>query len=359
MNPNIEIDNNVLQAQIESISNYDRELTPGKATKAVMASVDAKSSDLYKVDPKHIFVVEGYNPRVQNRPYFEGIEALAENMVKHGYMADKPLAVYSSVIDGVDRLVLQDGHRRYAAALRAIELGAPIKMLPVVLKDRSDNQVDLTLALLHSNEGAPFNTYEKAILAKRLKKAGWENKQIAEEMRCTPAFVGQLLTMAGAPTAIHDLVKQGRMSVTEAIDIVREHKEGAADVALQQVARSKYAGKAKATAKDDPEKRKASKAKNLGVEACAIIDRLFKIKAVVDLIPNTIYERMDAVMTALEKASKPKEPKQPKAPKAAKAPKAPKAPKEPKQPKPAAKKKAPAKAATANKKQPPWAQVAA
>ena len=54
----------------------------GLEAKAVMASVDAKSSDLYKVDLKHIFVVEGYNPRVQNRPYFEGIEALAEVRVE-------------------------------------------------------------------------------------------------------------------------------------------------------------------------------------------------------------------------------------------------------------------------------------
>jgi ParB family chromosome partitioning protein len=112
--------------------------------------------------------------------------------------------------------VLQDGHRRHAAVLRAIEKGAPIKTVPVVLKERSDNAVDLTLALLHSNEGEPFSTYEKAVLAKRLKKMGWENKQIAEEFRCTAAFVGQLLTMAGAPQAIAELVQNGNLSATEA-----------------------------------------------------------------------------------------------------------------------------------------------
>lgn len=317
-----------LHMQIEGFANFDRTLTPGKSAKAAMADLKAGSSDLWKVKPQDITVLPGFNPRVQNRAFFEGIQVLAENMVAHGYMQDKPLAVYSAKIDGEDKLVLQDGHRRLAAVLRAIEMGAPIKVVPVVLKERTESMIDLTLALLHSNEGQPFSTFEKAILAKRLKKYGWENKQIAAEFRCTAAFVGQLLLMASAPQAIADLVQQGNLSATEAHRLMMTHgAEEAGRMATEGAAAAKAAGRTKITAKDlTPSDLKAKNAKKYAFELYKAVKKMREDPAIEKLLEDKQIDAVDAMLAAIEKKPRVKaEPKPPKAPKAVKTVKAPKA----------------------------------
>lgn len=325
----IEITPGNLQMQIEGFSNFDRELVPGASVKKMMGEqLKAPSSDLYKVKPQDITVLPGYNPRVHNRAYFEGIEELSDSMMKHGYYADKPLACFIARLDGEDRLVLQDGHRRHAAVLRAIEKGAPIKTVPVVLKERSDNAVDLTLALLHSNEGAPFSTYEKAVLAKRLKKMGWENKQIAEEFHCTAAAVGQLLTMAGAPQAIAELVQNGNLSATEMHRLILQHgAEEATRMATEGMGRAKAEGRAKITAKDlSPADLKAKNAKKYGYEMYRLLKGLRDDPAIEKKMSDKQIEQVDAIIADIEKKPKaPKEPKAAKTPKAAAAKKAPKA----------------------------------
>jgi len=345
----------LLKEQIEGFTNFDRELTAGASAKTMMAEIKAKSRDLWQIKPSDIVVLPGFNPRVQNQIYFEGVAALGQDMVNHGYMQDKPLAGYIAKIDGADSIVLQDGHRRLAAVLWANEHGAKIDTVPMVLKDRSQSMVDLTVSLLHSNEGAPFTTYEKAVLAKRLKGYGWENKKIAAEMRCTAAFVGQLLDLAGSPEAIQQMVRDGKMSASHALDVVKAHGEKAVSVAEASVATAKSKGKTKTTAKDvaDPAVRKA---KALGHEFYLVCDRIFRSTKIVEAMPNTVYEELDRLMTAVEvavqKAAAKKEPKVPKVKKV----KTPKAAKAPKAPKPIKVKKTPLakKVAGAAKKTAPW-----
>ena len=339
--------NTDLQKQIETFSNFDRELVSGDGAKGVMAAIGAKSRDLYQVPVGDIHVLEGYNPRVHNRAYDEGVAALGEDIARLGFWQDKPLAGYIAKIDGKNVIVLQDGHRRFAAVQWAIaNKQAPITTLPVVLKDKSQSTVDLTIALLHSNEGSPFTMYEKAVIAKRFKAFGWENKKIAEEMRCTTAFVGQLLDLAGAPSAIQELVKNGELSATAAMGLLKEHGEDAADVAQDMVETAKTKGK-KATAKDalTPAQVKERNSKKVGFLLYKLVNKLFNDDKVVKAMPDEVYTELDALITEIEKKPKVKvvkEPKPPKAPKAAKAPKAPAVKKAPLAKKVAAAKKAPA-----------------
>lgn len=333
MEKQLEIAPENLKMQIEGFSNFDKVLTPGAGAKKVMSEMlKASSSDLWKVKPSDITVMPGYNPRTQNRAYFEGVQELAEKMVKHGYYQDKPLSVFIAKVEGEDRLVLQDGHRRHAAVLRAIEMGAPIKVVPVVQKQVAQKgaevQVELTLALLHSNEGEPFSTYEKAILAKRLKTAGWENKEIATEFRCTTAFVGQLLTMANAPQAIAELVQNGNLSATEAHRLMLEHgAEEAERIATDGMAKAAEAGRTRITAKDlTPGERKERNAKKFGPQLYKAVLKMLRNEKVLKAMTNEEHEAVDSILSEIEKAPKKKaEPKPKKEPKAA-AKKAPKVP---------------------------------
>lgn len=322
-----------LKAQIEGFTGFESTLTPGAGAKSVMAGLGAKSRDLYQAKLTDIYVMPGLNPRVHNQIYYDGIKVLAEDMVEHGYYQDKPLAVYIAKIDGVDRLVLNDGHRRYDAATMAVgELGAAIETVPVVIKDKSNSMLDLTVGLLKSNEGQPFTVYEKAVIAKRLKGYGWDNTKIAAEMRCTPAFVGQLLDLAGAPQAIADLVQSGSLSATQAHAMLKEHgHEGAAEIATQAVATAKAAGRTKVTAKDlSPSEKKDRLAKKVGPRMLKLLKDVVEHEKTVKAMPEDLFGDIMALITEVETGARKK------APRAAKVAKAPKA--EPKAKKVAAKK---------------------
>lgn len=295
-----------LRMQVEGITNYDKTFTPGANVKKMMVeTLKAKSRDLFQVKPSDITVVPGYNPRVHNRAYFEGIEELAEQMKERGYYQDKPLACYIAKIDGEDKLVLQDGHRRHAAACYAIDkLGATnIKTVPVVLKERGDSQVDLTLALLHSNEGQPFTTYEKAVLAKRLKTLGWENKQIAAEFKITPAAVGQLLQMAGASQAVADLIQNGNLSATEYHRLLLQHgHEEAERIATEGVARAQAEGRTRVTAKDlTPSERKEKNAKKHAFDLYKLVKALRNDPTIEKRMSSDQIEAVDGIIADIEK----------------------------------------------------------
>lgn len=320
----------LLKTQIETFTNFDRELVAGASAKSMMAELTAKSRDLWQVKPEDLVVIDGFNPRTQNADYFAGVRGLADLMVANGYMQDKPISGYITKIDGKDVIAVNDGHRRLAAVkLANAELGGKFHTIPLVLKDRGNNMVDLTLSLLHSNEGQPFTMYEKAVIAKRLKGFGWDNTKIAKEMFCTGAFVGELLTLAGSPQAIQDMVKGASISGTQAVAMVKKHGDRAVEIAKATVATAASKGKTRATAKDglSEDAQKARNAKKHGWDMYVLLDKLYRRKALTDVMFKTELDEADRLLTAVEKIKVPKVAKPPKVKKEpkVKAPKAPKA----------------------------------
>lgn len=311
-----------LEQQIKSIVDFDGVVTPGSGIKNVMKGVGATSRDLWKVKPSEIHVMPGLNPRVQDQAYLDGLQELAEDMVANGYYEDKPLTGFLAVIDGKEQIVLGDGHRRLAAVQIAQKMGAPIETVPVVMKDRSQlSMEDLTKSLLHSNEGKPFTVYEKAILAKRFKSYGWEDARIAKEMRVTPAFVGQILTLASAPIDVQQLVKTGVISATHAIETIKAKGDQAEAVIKEAVIKAAKKGKGKVTAKDMDENARKRRAKNIGYELYSAVVLLFADKPTMQVIDRQVYEELDRLVTEVENG-KPRKAREPKAPKEAKAPRA-------------------------------------
>lgn len=308
-----------LEQQIKSIVDFDQTVVPGSGVKGVMKNVGATSRDLWKVKPSEIHVMPGLNPRVQDEAYFQGLQELAEDMVANGYYEDKPLTGFLAIVEGKEQIVLGDGHRRLAAVQIAQKMGAPIETVPVVMKDKSQlSMEDLTKSLLHSNEGKPFTVYEKAVLAKRFKSYGWEDARIAKEMRVTPAFIGQILTLAAAPVDVQNLVKTGVISATHAIETIKAKGDQAETVIKEAVVKAAKKGKGKVTAKDMDENTRKRRAKNVGYELYSAVVLLFADKKTMDVIDRQVYEELDRLVTEIEvgKPRKPREPKAAKVPKA-------------------------------------------
>lgn len=319
--------NTPTDAVVKAIANFSTELTAGN-TKATMSAIGAKSSDLWKVKPGDINVLPDYNARLPGPNRTAHVRWLADQIKTYGFYADKPLAGFVAQEGGKQVIYLQDGHCRLEAAIIAISEGAPLETLPMVMKDRSSSMVDLTVALLNSNEGKAFTVLEKALIAKRFKNFGLEDKQVAEKMGCTSAYVGQLLTLAGAPRKIRDLLQAGDISATNAIETIRKHGDKAGEALETAVVAAKSAGKSKATAKDDKASRRVAREKKLAAALFKAVRELLDNKAVVKVIPDALYKELDTLVFKAENepVKEPKEPKKPAAKKAVKAPAAKKVP---------------------------------
>ena len=217
--------------------------------KDAMKAAGAGSGDLWKVPVADIHVMPGFNVRLDNEETNTHIEGLAASILANGFYTDKPLAGYVASESGKDVIYISDGHCRLAAAKLAIERGAEIKLLPVVVSPRGTSQEDLLVRLVTTNSGRPLTPMETAEVCKRLIGYGLTEAEIAKRLSFTPKYVADLLALIAAPVAVRQAVSDGQVSATTAIKAVKEHGGEAGAVIGDAVATAKAAGKTRATSK--------------------------------------------------------------------------------------------------------------
>ena len=99
------------------MEDFTRELTPGN-TKAAMKAVGASSSDLWKVEPARLRVLEGFNARIKNDAYTARVRWIADSIKANGFYPDKPLTGFVALEDGEEVIYITGGHRRHEEDLR-------------------------------------------------------------------------------------------------------------------------------------------------------------------------------------------------------------------------------------------------
>ena len=232
------------------MEDFTRELTPGN-TKAAMKAVGAASSDLWKVVPDQLRTLDGFNARIKNDAYAARVRWIADSIKANGFYPDKPLTGFVALEDGEEVIYVTGGHRRHEGVLLAIEEGADVPTVPVVIKPRGTSMEDLTVDLVVGNEGEPLTTYEQAVVCKRLAGFGWESKEIARRLGYSTAqYVDGLLSLASAPLAVRRMVMESVISATMAIEAIKKHGDKAGDVLLAAMVKS---GTGRVTAKHMPQ----------------------------------------------------------------------------------------------------------
>lgn len=223
------------------------QFTPG-SVKTAMKGVT--SSDLWKVPRERLNIEEGFNVRIHDADYKAHIRSIADSIKANGYMADKPLAGYVALGDDEhDRIVITDGHSRLAAYDLAVSEGMEPFDLPVVTKPRGTSMEDLTIALVTSNSGRQLSPYEIGVVCKRLVSYGMEPKAIAQRLGFTLVYINGLLDLVAAPKALRDLVTEGKVSATLAVETLKKHGKEAAAVLTSSVKEAKASGKERVTKK--------------------------------------------------------------------------------------------------------------
>jgi len=183
-----------------------------------------KRGNLIKVRPQDVEIQEGFNLRSKSRAFQETV-ARYTHAILHGAQMP-PLKVRYSPDR---RIIVRDGERRLLAYLAAIEAGAPIEYIEVI--EHKGNEVDDVLLMIgtadHNSELTPL---EKGRGYKRLRQYGWSVGQIAEHWNRSSVHVSDLLLLADAPVAIHQLIEEETVASYTAIEAIKQHGDNAINV---------------------------------------------------------------------------------------------------------------------------------
>lgn len=279
---------------IEQSANFSLDLTPANH-KALFQSIAAAKGDLYMMSIDDLRVIDGFNPRIRDAGLDAHIRAIADSIKMNGFYRDKPIAGYGALDGKKPVIYVTDGHNRLEALRLAIAEGAQIDEVPVIVKDRSTTIEDLTVALVRSNEGKRLTPLEIAIVCKRLVNFGWTIPRIAESLGFTPEYVGQLLTLAGAPREIRQMVQAGEATAATALDAIRKHGSDAGGVMAQALEQAKSQGKTKVTAKFLPEQ---VRRKAIVKQAPQMIEALQQLRAdpVYSNLPDKLKLLIDEIV---------------------------------------------------------------
>jgi ParB/RepB/Spo0J family partition protein len=191
-----------------------------------ITAVEAKRTDMYKVPFSQLRIVEGLNIRKD----YGDVESLAESIKENG--VKNPLRGYKK---GADFFVV-DGHRRYAAMELLFNSGIEITA-PFILQEKTTNDVQQVIDMIITNDGKSLTPIEIAEAVRRLFAYGLSEKKIAERLAKSVSYINKLNLLNKAPQKLINLIEQGVISATQAIDIV---SSGEAYTFLQDYEKGKF-----------------------------------------------------------------------------------------------------------------------
>lgn len=168
-----------------------------------------KRTDVFKVKYTELEVADGFNIRYD----YGDIEALAISIKENG--VKNPLRGYKKD----DKFVITDGHRRYKAIGRALELGADPEMDITVMPDSRDvTEVGRVLGMVIYNDGKRLTLLEEAMVYGRLVESGMTQAEIATKVGKTPTHISNLMLLLKAPESLKTKIISNKISASLVIE---------------------------------------------------------------------------------------------------------------------------------------------
>ena len=136
-----------------------------------------------------------------------------------------------------------EGHTRVRGAKLAISRG--VALPPLLCLPFRGNDMDRLHCQLDSQSGLPLKPVGVARNYLKLLNMGATEAEIAERRNKTLAHVQGMLLLAGAATEVQRMVNNDEISATQAIEVIRQYGDGAADYLRGKLKEAKAAGKTK------------------------------------------------------------------------------------------------------------------
>lgn len=165
-------------------------------------------TDLYKIDPRNIVIIDGFN----SRNNFGDLDELASQIKEQGVL--NPISVMQfKDEDGNDKYRLIDGERRYRAVMKLINEGHDIARIPAIFLSKSTSEEELLIQQALRNEGKNFNEYEWGILAMKLQeRCGLTKSEIAKKLGKNQGVVSYWFQLLEMKKELQEFVRDGVIS---------------------------------------------------------------------------------------------------------------------------------------------------
>lgn len=198
--------------------------------------------DITYIDPRKIFVEEGFNKRTD----WGDMESLKQSIIKNGIKS--PLRVYK--VFGAESYGLINGERRLKSVMEILKEGKhEIARIPAMIVEKRDVAERLLESFI-DNDGKPFTMLEEAQVCKQFITYGWTAAEIAERTGRTTTTISNLLVLADAPQEVKKTVEKKKISGSAVVDLMRNKKDG--DQVNAIVKKATKGGKKKVTPKNLP-----------------------------------------------------------------------------------------------------------
>lgn len=182
-------------------------------------------ADIFKIDPRNIVVVEGFN----SRSNFGDLDELARQIKEQGVLNPISVQVFTDE-DGTEKYNLVDGERRYRAVMKLIEAGEDIARIPAIFIPKNLTQEELLIQQALRNEGKNFNEFEWGVLCQKLMQTSGKNKvEIAQKLGKNPGMITYYLNILNMRPEIQELVKSGSMTGVDVRKILQAHEYNEAE----------------------------------------------------------------------------------------------------------------------------------
>lgn len=236
-------------------ADFNITINPG-VLKEAMKAAGASSGDLWKVSKDQLRIIDGFNLRVRNAHYEEKIEEYAQSLFTNGWYAHKPMVglVQKDPETGENLIYIIDGHTRNLALPIAnerrrsagLELITEVTVVAVPSKKANSKEpitmADLLVLSMKGNEGNPHSAYEYALGCKRLADEGWLVPEIARRFNFSGEWVNSLLMLMSAPKELRERVADEALTVTLAVQLLKEYGDEASTMVEEAAAKKEAAG---------------------------------------------------------------------------------------------------------------------
>jgi ParB family transcriptional regulator, chromosome partitioning protein len=197
----------------DKIKNFKETETMNTTTKTRNHEAINGRTDLYRVDPRQVKIVQGWNPRSLFDA--EKLEELKESIKENGVLM--PIRVK---INADNEMTLIDGERRLRATLAAIEEGAEIVSIPAIVERKTISEIDALILAMTANTGEPLSIVDEAGAIKKLQNYGLKVEDIAKKLgKSVPTIYNRLRLLDASPEVLNEM-EEGNLSVNEVFKIV-------------------------------------------------------------------------------------------------------------------------------------------
>lgn len=176
---------------------------------------------------EYLFVQEGFNIR-------EKLNPARIRMFAECYKAGK-FVPPMEVIPKNGRFQILDGHHRYYGAKIALEEGAHLARLELLIFEGDEREA--ILRMMNAADSERLTALDKASGYLRLRRSGMTIEEIAEARNQSAVQIKKMLLLANAPVEIKDAVRELRIKASPAIELLSEcERTGKDPVALLNAA---------------------------------------------------------------------------------------------------------------------------